>query len=166
MSLAQWIVLLVAFQRLGELLLAKRNTARLLAAGGQEYGRIQYPFFVLLHGSWLIVLFVAAAPITPINWPLIGFFVILQASRVWVIAVLGRYWTTRIISIADAPLVRRGPYRWCRHPNYLIVALEVTVLPLAFGAWQLALLFTCLNLPLLIWRIRVEDGVIATRKAA
>jgi methyltransferase len=89
----------------------------------------------------------------------------LQAARLWVLASLGRFWTTRIVILPGAPLVRRGPYRYLRHPNYLVVAAEIAVLPLVFGAWGIALVFSLLNLVLLIQRIRVEDAALAPRRA-
>ena len=165
MTLAQAIVLLVALERLGELVLSRRNTARLLAAGGKETGAAHYPLFVLLHGGWLITLYVQGGPATDVYWPLIGLFVLLQGGRIWVIASLGKYWTTRIISVPDAPLVERGPYRFLRHPNYLIVAAEIAVLPLAFGAWLTALVFSAANGALLWHRIRIEERALAARRA-
>ena len=161
MSLVQAIVLLVALQRLAELAYARRNTRRLLAAGGLEVGSSYYPLFIILHGSWLAALLVLVPADAPIHWGLVGLFVALQAGRLWVIASLGGRWTTRVITLPGAPLVRRGPYRWLRHPNYLIVAAEVAVLPLAFGAWEIALVFSALNLPLLAYRIRVENQALS-----
>jgi methyltransferase len=95
---------------------------------------------------------------------LLGVFALLQCVRLWVIVSLGRFWTTRIVTLPGAPLVRRGPYRWFRHPNYLLVAVEIPLLPLAFGAWDLALLFGFANLVLLAYRIRAEEGVLAERR--
>jgi methyltransferase len=99
------------------------------------------------------------------DWYWLGLFLLLQAGRVWVIASLGRFWTTRIISLPDAPLVRRGPYRLLRHPNYLVVALEIPVLPLVFGAWGIALVFGLVNLGLLAWRVALEDRTLEPRRA-
>lgn len=157
-------VVLVAVQRIAELIYAGRNTRRLLAAGGVEHGAGHYPLFVALHGSWLAVLILTVPPATPPNLTLLLLFVLLQVARVWVVVSLGRFWTTRIITVPGAPLVRRGPYRFLRHPNYLVVTLEIAVLPLAFGAWQVALGFSVLNALLLWHRIRVEDGVLAPRQ--
>ena len=160
-----WILALVVIQRLGELALARANTRRLLAQGAWEVGRGHYPLFILLHASWLI----AIAAATPLDkqpvWALIGVFFVLQGLRVWVIATLGRYWTTRIITVDGAPLVRHGPFRFVRHPNYWVVAGEIAVLPLAFGAWEVALIWSILNALLLRHRIAVEGAALEPREA-
>jgi methyltransferase len=160
-----WIVLaLVALQRGVELVYAARNTRRLLAAGGVEIGARHYPLFVLLHASWLVAMAVLIAPQTQPNWWLLALFAVLQALRVWIVRTLGPYWTTRIVTVPNAPLVRDGPYRFFRHPNYLVVVGEIAVLPLAFGAVWIALVFSLLNAVLLILRIRVEEGGLAPRR--
>jgi methyltransferase len=159
-----WILAFVVAQRLAELALARTNTRRLLARGGREVGRRHYPLFILLHASWLLVM-AASIPLEarPV-WPLVAGFFVLQALRVWVIATLGHYWTTRIITIDGAPLVRRGPFRFVRHPNYWVVTGEIAVLPLAFGAWEIALIWSGLNALLLRHRIRVEGAALAPRE--
>lgn len=166
MTVAQWIVIAVALQRLAELAYARRNEARLRALGAIEAGAGHYPLLILLHGAWLLTLFAAAASTTTMSWWPLALFALLQVGRLWVIASLGPYWTTRILTLPGAPLVSRGPYRLCRHPNYLIVVAEIACLPLAFDAWQVSVLFTLLNAAILGWRIRVEDGLLAARRAA
>ena len=161
MGLAQIVTLLVALQRLAELGYARRNAQCLLAAGGVEHGAGHYPLFVALHGTWLAALFVMVPAEAPADWGLLGLYGLLQLGRLWVIASLGRRWTARVIVVPGAPLVTRGPYRFLRHPNYLVVALEIPVLPLAFGAWQIALGFGLANLALLAWRIRIEERALA-----
>ncbi len=161
-----WLVLgLVAVQRLAELIHSRRNTRRLLAEGAHEVGAGHYPLIVGLHAAWLLALLLLVPSEAPVNWPLLALFLALQAARLWVLASLGRLWTTRIIILPGAPLVRRGPYRYLRHPNYLVVAAEIAVLPLVFGAWGIALVFSLLNLVLLIQRIRIEDAALAPRRA-
>ncbi len=161
-----WLVLgLVAAQRLAELIHSRRNTRRLLAEGGHEVGAGHYPLIVGLHAAWLLALLLLVPSEAPVNWPLLALFLVLQAARLWVLASLGRLWTTRIVTLPGAPLVRRGPYRYLRHPNYLVVAAEIAVLPLVFGAWGIALVFSLLNLVLLIHRIRIEDAALAPRRA-
>lgn len=161
-----WLMLgLTAAQRLGELALARRNTRRLISQGAVEHGRGHYPLLVALHLGWLAAMALWVPADTPPLWPLLGLYVVLQALRVWVIASLGRFWTTRVITLPGAPLVQRGPYRWFRHPNYAVVVLEIAVLPLAFGAWQIALVFSALNAALLAHRIRVETRALADSTA-
>ena len=164
MSAVDWAVLLVGLQRLAELLYAQRNAARLIAAGAVEHGAGHYPLLVLVHAGWLASLWLFVPDDAMVVWPWLGVYGALQAARLWIFAALGRFWTTRIITLSGAPLVERGPYRYCRHPNYLVVAAEIAILPLAFGAWQITLAFSILNAAVLAWRIRVEDMALAASR--
>jgi methyltransferase len=157
MSALGIVLALVAAQRIGELVYAKRNTDALLTAGAIEHGREHYPLIVLLHVAWFVSLAVFVPWRTAPVWPWLGLFVALQAARLWIVASLGPRWTTRIVVQSGAAPIRRGPYRWFNHPNYAVVAAEIAVLPLAFGAWRIALVFSVLNAAMLAWRIRVED---------
>lgn len=162
--LAYGLILLVAAQRVGELFLAQRNTAALKARGAVEIGARHYPLIVALHAAWLIAV-VACLPRPPfVNISLLAAYLVVQALRVWTLASLGPYWTTRIITLPDAPLVRRGPYRFVRHPNYLVVSLEIALLPLVFGEVAVAAVFSLLNAAALAWRIRQEDSALAARR--
>jgi methyltransferase len=163
MSILYIVAALVALQRIVELIYAERNTRALRIAGAQEYASWQHPLFVLLHAAWLVAMLVLIPSAQAPNWYLLALFFVLQALRVWVIASLGPFWTTRIISLAGAPIVRRGPYRWMRHPNYAIVIAEIAVLPLAFRAPAIALVFSILNAGLLTLRIRAEEDALAPR---
>ena len=150
------ILAFVTLQRLAELSLSQRNTKRLLASGAYEVAPEHYPFLVLLHGSWLAVLWFFG-PGPPIEIVPLILFVLLQLGRIWVIATLGDRWTTRIIILPGAPLVTSGPYRWVNHPNYLIVIGEFAVLPLVFGLPMVAIVFSLLNAAMLAVRIRAEN---------
>ena len=156
---AYLILALVTLQRLGELGLAERNTRRLLAQGAHEVGRGHYPFIVAVHTGWLVALWLLG-PGPPIEVLPLVLYLALQALRAWTIASLGERWTTRIIVIPKAPLVRRGPYRWLDHPNYLIVVGEIAVLPLVFGLPEVALFFSVLNAIALWVRIREENAAL------
>jgi methyltransferase len=147
---------LVTAQRLGELALARRNTRRLLAKGAHEAGAGHYPLLVLLHGAWLTGLWVFVWR-AAVSLPWLAVFIVLQCLRVWVIASLGERWTTRILILPGATLVRRGPYRFLPHPNYLVVASEIAVLPLSFGLAWFAAVFSALNAAVLTIRIRAEN---------
>lgn len=153
------ILVYVTLQRLAELTLAARNTRRLLAQGGFEVGQRHYPVMVLLHGAWLGGLWLLALDRPPaMGW--LAVFALLQALRVWILATLGPRWTTRVIVVPGERLIRRGPYRFLRHPNYWVVVGEIAVLPLAFGLAWYALLFSLANAALLLVRIRCEEAAL------
>lgn len=160
MTIFHAVLLFVALQRGGELLLARANTARLLRHGAVEIDTGGYKFLVALHAGWLLALLATVPPATPPDWPLLAALVTLQAARLWVVASLGRRWTTRLIVLPGAPLVVAGPYCWLRHPNYLIVVAEVAILPLAFAAVAIAAGFSACNVLLLARRIRREDAAL------
>ena len=153
----------VTLQRLGELVLARRNTARLLAQGAHEVAPGHYRLIVLLHAAWLVGLWALVAGlfggpgIETVNRGWLALFAVLQGLRAWVIATLGPRWTTRIVVLPGAPLVRSGPYRFVSHPNYLVVAGEMVVLPLVFGLAAYGAVFFVLNAAVLWIRIRAED---------
>jgi methyltransferase len=161
-----WLLGFVVLQRLAELLYSRRNERRLMAAGAREVGHRHYPLLVALHVAWIFSLATFVPVDAPLRAPWITVFGALQLLRLWTIASLGRFWTTRVLTLPGALLVRRGPYRFINHPNYLIVAAEIAVLPLAFGAWRLAAIFTLANAALLWWRIRIENAALAERRAA
>lgn len=163
MTPASLILAFVTLERLFELWLSRRNTARLLAAGAREHAPGHYPFIVLLHASWIAGLWLLAWDRSISPWWL-GVFVALQIMRIWVLATLGRRWTTRIIVLPGAPLVLRGPYRFFSHPNYLVVIGEIAVLPLAFSMPFYALIFSVANAVLLSVRIRAEDAALASAR--
>jgi methyltransferase len=151
---------LVTAERLGELWLARRNTAGLLARGGREHEAGHYPLIVILHAAWLIGLW-ALAWNRPVNLPWLVVFVLLQGLRIWVLATLKERWTTRIITVPGETLVKRGPYRFISHPNYAVVIGEIAVLPLVFGLWWFAALFSLLNAAVLFVRINAENRALA-----
>lgn len=156
MTLPYAIMAFVTLQRLSELVIARRNTARLMAAGAREYGASHYPVMVGMHTAWLIALWFSVGDRT-VSWPLLLVFAVLQGMRIWVLATLGPRWTTRIIVLPGASLVARGPFRFLRHPNYAVVTAEIAVLPLTFGLVGIAALFTVLNAAMLYVRIGAEN---------
>ena len=162
MTLAGLILGLVTLQRLGELLLAKRNTDRLRVRGAYEVAAGHYPLIVALHAAWLAGLWylVIYRDADSVNWVWLGAFVVLQVLRVCVIATLGPRWTTRIIVLPGAPRVTAGPYRFVSHPNYWVVAAEILVLPLVFGLVWYGIAFSALNAAVLWIRIRVEEAAL------
>lgn len=159
MTWAMLILAAVTLERLGELGLARHNTAALMAQGATEHAPGHYPLIVLLHAAWLAGLW-GLAWNAAVALPWLAIFAVLQVLRIWVLATLGPRWTTRIIVLEQAPLVRRGPYRFVSHPNYLVVIAEIAVLPLVFGLPAYALLFSLLNAAILTVRIRAENAAL------
>jgi methyltransferase len=151
----------VTLQRLAELVWARRNAQRLLAAGAIEYGREHYPMMIGFHTLWLAGLWLLGydAAVQPL---FLGLYGLLQIVRYWVLATLGRRWTTRVFVVPGETLVARGPYRWLRHPNYAVVVGEIAVVPLALDMPVFAFLFTIWNAAVLTVRIRAENAALAT----
>jgi methyltransferase len=154
------ILTLVTAQRLGELVIAQRNTRRLLAAGGVERGAEHYPLMVGLHAAWLAGLWLLAWSRPP-NLAWLAAYLVLEVLRLWVLASIGKRWTTRIVVVPGETLVRKGPYRFIPHPNYAVVIGEIAVLPLVFGLTAYAVVFSLLNASLLWLRIRTENAALA-----
>jgi methyltransferase len=156
---------LVAGQRLLELRLSRRHERILRARGAVERGGGHYPLMVGLHVMWLLSTLVEGilrGPGLPAYWPIpLALFLLVQPLRYWAIFSLGEYWNTRVLVVSGTRLVRRGPYRYLRHPNYVVVFVEIATFPLIFGAWVTALIFSILNAALLYVRIREENRALA-----
>lgn len=156
------LFLFLLLQRGGELYLAKRNERWMLSKGAFEVGSDHYKYFVILHTLFLFSLFteVHMKNYQITWWSLVFFllFILAQGIRLWSIFSLGKFWNTKIIVLPRAKLIKRGPYKFLRHPNYLVVAIEILVIPLMFQAFLTAGIFTCLNAYLLLFiRIPLEE---------
>ena len=160
MTFASFILALVTMQRIGELVLARHNTKRLRAMGAVEVGADHYPLMISMHAAWLLSLWLLGYDQDVDPW-LLTAFALLQGLRWWVLSTLGPRWTTRIIILPGAPLVTDGPYRYISHPNYLVVAAEIALLPLALHLPLIALIFSVLNAAVLTVRIRAESEALS-----
>jgi methyltransferase len=157
---------LVAGQRLWELAVSRRHVRALTARGAREVGAGHYPWMVALHSAFLVScvaeVWLLERPFKPAQaLPWLVVLVAALALRWWTLRSLGERWTTRVMVLPGAPLVTRGPYRWLRHPNYLVVVLELAAIPMLHGAWLTALLFGTANLALLARRIGAEEAALA-----
>lgn len=157
---------LVAGQRLWELAVSRRHVRALMARGAREVGAGHYPWMVALHSAFLVScvaeVWLLDRPFRPARaLPWLVVLVAALALRRWTLYSLGERWTTRVMVLPGAPLVTRGPYRWLRHPNYLVVVLELAAIPMLHGAWLTALLFGAANLALLARRIAAEEAALA-----
>ncbi|HEX9881627.1 MAG TPA: isoprenylcysteine carboxylmethyltransferase family protein [Hyphomicrobium sp.] len=161
---AQIVALLLLLQRGLEELYSARNTTRLIAEGGREAGRDYYPVVAITHLAWIAAIFLLIPSTATVNWPLAGLYLLLQVARYWIIATLGRYWTHRIITLEHAPVVHGGPYRYLRHPNYVVTIAETFLLPLVFGDAAIAVIFGCVWSAVLYYKIILEDAALAERR--
>ncbi len=160
MTFASFILALVTMQRIGELVLARHNTRRLRAMGAVEVGADHYPLMISMHAAWLLSLWLLGYDQNVDPW-LLTAFGLLQGLRWWVLSTLGPRWTTRIIILPGVPLVTDGPYRYISHPNYLVVAAEIALLPLALHLPLIAVIFSVLNAAVLMVRIRAESEALS-----
>jgi methyltransferase len=153
------LLIFVTLQRFAEFIWDRQNTARLIAAGAVEHGKSHYLFFAGTHAAWLAGLWLLgwARAVEPI-W--LVPFALLTIGRYWVMGTLGRRWTTRIIVLAGAPLIKTGPYRLVRHPNYVVVIGEMVVVPLALGQPAFALAFFAIYACAATIRIRAENDAL------
>jgi methyltransferase len=156
------LVLAVAVQRLTEVRLSRRQEAALKARGGVEHAREQVRVMVVLHASWLVASIAEVVALDrPFNPTVAGVALVAlllgQALRYAGRRALGDRWTVTVVTVADAPLVATGLYRYLSHPIYLGVALEIAALPMVHSAWLTAIVFSAANGVVLVWRIRAEE---------
>lgn len=161
------LLLFVAFERIAELVVSKRNLTWSFEQGGIEYGRSHYKYMVVIHvgllaGS-LIEVWVVRPELNPLlSWGMFALALGSQALRWWCISTLGKRWNTLVVIIPGLPVISNGPYRWFKHPNYVAVVVEGFALPLVGFAWRTALIFTILNACVLTFRLKSENAALAT----
>lgn len=152
----------VILLRIGELILSKHNEKWLLKNGAVEYGKEHYPFIVILHTSFilsLIIEYYTKANFTYSLW-LIILYILLIILKTNVLLSLGKFWNTKIYRVKSYPLVRKGIYKYIKHPNYMIVVAEILIIPLAFHLYYTAIIFSFLNALMLYVRINEENKIL------
>ncbi|WP_342028664.1 isoprenylcysteine carboxyl methyltransferase family protein [Oceanobacillus limi] len=161
-----WILIFfIICQRLVELVIAKRNERWMKARGGIEKGEAHYKWFIYLHIlfflSILIEVLIQDRSYHQLNYLFFFIFVLAQLGRIWCIHTLGRFWNTKIIVLPRVALIKKGPYKYVKHPNYVIVAVELFIIPMLFGAYLSAVTFPLLHILLLKIRIPSEEKALA-----
>lgn len=160
------LLVVICFERLAELVVSQRHAAESLASGGVESGQGHFPAMVALHaallaGCWLEPVALHRVFVPVLGWPMFALVILSNSLRWWCIAALGSRWSARVITRPGLPLVKAGPYRYFKHPNYVAVIVEGAALPLMGSAWITACTFTILNLALLNVRVRCESRALA-----
>lgn len=149
----------VILLRIAELYVARRNEKWMLQNGAVEYGKKHYPFIIALHSLFFVSLIIEYSMQQTPSFSLIFLliYLLLIAFKVWIIASLGKFWNTKIFRIQNYPLINKGPYKYIKHPNYIIVIAEIALIPLIFQLYYTALIFTLLNAIMLSVRIKEEN---------
>ncbi|MFZ3590926.1 isoprenylcysteine carboxyl methyltransferase family protein [Bacillus sp. DJP31] len=152
---------LIILQRLCELKVASKNERWMKEKGGYEVGEEHYSLMVLMHSAFFITLLLEVLILDKeltSFWPFLAIlFLVTQAMRVWALLSLGKYWNTKIIVLPNTTIVKKGPYKYLRHPNYVIVIVEILLIPLLFQAYWTAAIFSILNAWMLSVRIPLEE---------
>lgn len=161
------LVLFTIVQRLAELVISKRNEKYITSIGGKVLPEKNYMFMVLLHTSWLVVLLYSAfklpLALNPIAFGIFTFLFLLgQFFRISAITTLGKRWSTRVMILPEAPVIKSGLFKIVRHPNYVGVVMEIAALPLIGGFWKQAFFFSLCNAIILFFRIRFEEQMLST----
>ena len=161
------LLVIVAIERITELVISKRNLRWSFAQGGIEFGRSHYKYMVAIHvfllGGSLVEVWLTRPTLSPVfSWLMFALAIASQALRWWCIATLGKRWNTLVIIIPGKPACTTGPYKWLKHPNYLAVIIEGFALPMVGFAWITAVIFTILNVAVLTTRLRSENAALAT----
>lgn len=148
-------------QRLSELFIARRNEKWLLSQGAVQYGQSHYPFMIAMHTSFLVSLILEYLYRggTAISWTFLAIFLAVLLFKFWALSSLGKYWNTKIYRVPGVYPVKRGPYKFLKHPNYMEVVCEIAFIPLVFHLYYTAIIFTVLNAAMLTVRIREENRV-------
>jgi methyltransferase len=161
-----WILLIATIcERFVELYISKRNAAWSFKQGGIEYGADHYKWMVIMHTLFLVAILLeyfwfGSDLAAGIRLGAVVLAVLCQVSRWWIIQTLGYQWNTRVIIVPGLTRVLAGPYKFLKHPNYVVVALETAVLPLVFGSWRTSLVFSILNAWMMTVRLRVENSAL------
>ncbi len=154
-------IALVVLARLTELRVAKKNESWLRKQGAIEYGRNHYPYIVALHTLFIFSMISEyfSRGNSSVHYIYLALFLMLILLKIWTISSLGKYWNTRILRVPGSVFIKRGPYKYFRHPNYFIVICEIAIIPMVFGLYFTSVLFSLLNCIMLIIRIREEEKV-------
>ena len=80
----------------------------------------------------------------------------------WTFHSLGKNLTDTVVTRREHTLVTHGPFRWVRHPFYVVVFLWGLSLSLLTANWLLALLGVA-AVTMLVTRTRVEEAKLAER---
>ena len=153
-------------ERLGELVISRRNQDTMKANGfSEKETSAGVLWMIALHALWYVAMLVEMTSfpsVVPavVRYGAAAVFLMAQALRFWALRTLGSFWNISVVTTDQGGprFVSHGPYRFIRHPNYLVVIIEIASLPLVGGAVWTASIFTLLNGLVLARRIPLEES--------
>ncbi|MEC1548673.1 isoprenylcysteine carboxyl methyltransferase family protein [Bacillus rugosus] len=156
-----FLIVILITQRVAEMAVARQNEQKVKKQGAIEFGESHYPYIIIMHILFFLSLIAEVLLMNkqPSSWwiGIAAAILCVQAVRYWALCSLGAYWNTKILVVPGAELVKKGPYKWIKHPNYTVVILEILLIPLLYQAYVTMCLFSIVNAVLLTVRIRTED---------
>ena len=153
-----WSLLIV--QRIYELYLSNKHKREMKILGAIQYDLKGYKFIVVMHISFFVCMVIENlyhGHINQFSYSLFVVFVLAQLLRYWAIVSLGKFWNTKIIVLREVIIIKKGPYKYFKHPNYAAVIIEFFSIPLIFSLYYCAIIFSTLNLFVLFRRIKIEE---------
>ncbi|MEN9845253.1 MAG: Isoprenylcysteine carboxyl methyltransferase [Pseudomonadota bacterium] len=167
MSALFWVLYgYCVLERLGELVISRRNQAQMKANGfSEKETSAGVRFMIALHSLWYVAMLVEVVSFPSTMPALVRYgaataFLAAQVLRFWALSTLGGFWNISVVTAdrSGPRFVSHGPYRFIRHPNYVVVIIEIATLPLVGGAVWTSAIFTVLNGIVLARRIPLEES--------
>ncbi|MDI5964943.1 methyltransferase family protein [Streptantibioticus silvisoli] len=122
---------------------------------------------ICVGAAWLVTALTSSAlPATTIHGGGITFGVGLAicwmgiALRWWAFRTLGRFFTFKVMTSADQPVIRTGPYRVLRHPSYTGAEVAFLGMAVMYGNWIGVAALAVLPMVGFANRIRVEEAAL------
>ncbi|MCB1190810.1 MAG: DUF1295 domain-containing protein [Leptospiraceae bacterium] len=163
-----WSLLIyTAISRIAELYKASQNQK--IRKQNPDVRVVHEPYyflFVLLHSSIFILVPFEIIYFNRQFFPVLGgicFIVFVFASflRFYILRTLKSYWNTKLIhNPSSHEIITTGPYKYIRHPNYLVVILELSTLSLFHTAYFSFIFLSLWNAIMLFIRIQKEEKIL------
>lgn len=115
---------------------------------------------VMFSLSIIYSIFVEARPSMAQRILALSFYIAGVSLRYWGIFHLRHQFTRHVVVRPQDELVSSGPYRFLRHPLYTGLLFITLGFSLYFLHWAVALIGTGLTALALLYRIRIEEGML------
>ena len=96
-------------------------------------------------------------------YPGIALMVLGVFQRQWSIALLGGFFSTLVSVQEGQTIIRKGPYRYIRHPSYTGAIMIMTGIGLALLSWGAVLVLLLASCSVYGYRIHVEEKALVAK---